>query len=295
MMVMVIRGKHKIYFAYDMCLKDYSRIKMFLCKKAIVALLVSTFLALWIILIYNKQDSERNFAIIPHFMLDSGKVDWFYSFIKNEYYNWWEPWRILLISPNHFHTHTKRIQTICESSNVNYKSTYINLSSKLNDLWIKCDKNWEIFSNWWGNLQTNEHGIWEHFQWINKYFPNSEILPIISPCFQISTIEDVLPILENLDWDILAIASVDFAHYQDEEQTLQHDEKSIETLKSMTLNQSEFIDWIDADCPVCLYLLQNLANKEWKKADLRYRDSSSTILNQNMWEENTSRIFMWYK
>jgi AmmeMemoRadiSam system protein B len=40
----------------------------------------------------------------------------------------------------------------------------------------------------------------------------------------------------------LVISSVDFAHYQNEEQTLQHDQKSIETLKSMTLNQSEFMD-----------------------------------------------------
>jgi AmmeMemoRadiSam system protein B len=40
----------------------------------------------------------------------------------------------------------------------------------------------------------------------------------------------------------LVIASVDFAHYQNEAQTLQHDQKSIEILKSMTLNQSEFID-----------------------------------------------------
>jgi hypothetical protein len=76
---------------------------------------------------------------------------------------------------------------------------------------------------------------------------------------------------------------------------LQHDQKSIETLKSMTLSQSEFIDWIDADCPVCLYLLQNLAKWHEKTPQLRYRDSSSTILNQDMWEENTSRIFMWYK
>jgi len=59
----------------------------------------------------------------------------------------------------------------------------------------------------------------------------------------------------------LVITSVDFAHYQHEEQTLQHDEKSIETLKSMTLNESEFINLVDADCPACLYLIQSLANK----------------------------------
>ncbi len=257
---------------------------------------------LWIILIlylifwlnWNKK-SEWNFAIIPHFMLDSEKVDKFYDFLKNEYYHNWEPEKIILISPNHFHSQTKEMLTICESADVNYKSTTESLSSELHNLWVKCDKNWEIFDVWWDIQKTNEHGIWEHFQWINKYFPDSEVLPIISPCFQFSAVEDVLPKLTNLNWNILVIASVDFAHYQNEQQTLQHDQKSIETLKSMTLSQSEFIDWIDADCPVCLYLLQNLANENWKNAELRYRDSSSTILYQDMLAENTSRIFMWYK
>ena len=228
-------------------------------------------------------------------MLDNEKVDQFYNFLKNEYYNGWEPEKIILISPNHFHTDTKEIQTICESANVNYKSTTESLSSELYNLWVKCDESWEIFDSWWNIQKTNEHWIWEHFQWINKYFPDSEVLPIISPCFQFSAVENVLQKLESLDWNILVIASVDFAHYQNEQQTLQHDQKSIETLKSMTLNQSEFIDWIDADCPVCLYLLQTLANQNWKKAELRYRDSSSTILWKDMKEENTSRLFIWYK
>lgn len=263
---------------------------------------ITWIILLWIILIlclifwlkWNKK-SEWNFAIIPHFMLDNEKVDKFYDFLKNGYYNGWEPEKIILISPNHFHSQTKEMLTICKSANVSYNSNTRNLSSELNDLWMKCDINEEIFEPWWDSLKTNEHGIWEHFQWINKYFPDSEVLPIISPCFQFSAVEDILPKLTNLNRNILVIASVDFAHYQNEQQTLQHDQKSIETLKSMTLNQSEFIDWIDADCPVCLYLLQNLANEKWKNAELRYRDSSSTILYQDMWAENTSRIFMWYK
>ena len=257
---------------------------------------------LWIILIlclffwlkWNKK-SEWNFAIIPHFMLDNGKVDQFYSFLKSEYYNWWEPEKIVLISPNHFHSQTKEIQTICESADVNYKSITEKLSSELHNLWIKCDENWDIFDAWWDIQKTNEHRIWEHFQWINKYFMDTEIIPIISPCFQPSAVKNILKFIDNLNWDTLFIASVDFAHYQPEQQTLQHDEKSIETLKSMTLNESEFIDWIDADCPTCLYLLQSLASKHSQKPELWWRDSSSTIMNQDMKEENTSRIFMRYK
>ena len=263
-------------------------------KTIIIILFVCLIFCLILSFKYNKKP-ERHFAIIPHFMLNNEKVDQFYNFIKNAYYYDNEPNTIVLISPNHFHTDEKEIKTICESSPVNYKSETVNLSSKLHKLWIKCDEKNKIFNSRWDNLQTNEHWIWEHFQRINKYFPNGEILPIISPCFQMSTVKDILPKIEGLNWNILVIASVDFAHYQDEQQTLQHDQKSIETLRNMVLNEAEFIDWIDADCPVCLYLVQSLASQNWQKPELRYRDSSSTILNQDMWEENTSRIFMWYK
>ena len=235
---------------------------------------------------------EQHFAIIPHFMLDSKKVDQFYNFLSNEY---WEPDTIILISPNHFHTNENEIKTICENSQVNYNSETVNLSAKLHKLWVQCDEENKIFSYRWNNLQTNEHGIGEHFQWINKYFSDTKIIPVISPCFQISGVKDILPIIENLDWNIFVIASVDFAHYQNEEQTLQHDEKSIETLKSMSLNELEFIESIDADCPACLYLIQSLAYIKWQNPELWWRDSSSTILWKDMWEENTSRIFMWYK
>lgn len=227
-------------------------------------------------------------------MLDNEKIDQFYKFLGNEYYSNWEPDKIVLISPNHFHFDEKEIKTVCESSLVNYKSETLNLSDKFHELWIKCDEKNEIFYSRWDSFQTNEHGIGEHFQWINKYFPNTEIIPLISPCFQLSAVKDILPRIENLDWNVLFIASVDFAHYQNEEQTLQHDQKSIETLKSMALDESEFIDWVDVDCPACLYMIRYLANQKWQKAELWYRDSSSTILWKDMWEENTSRVFMRY-
>ena len=271
-----------------MLLRNYWSKKIWIIMLIVVIIGLVFVLFLWL----RRNKSERNFAIIPHFMLNNKKVDQFYNFLSNEY---WKPDKIILISPNHFHTQEKDIKTICKNSLINYKSETMNLSAKLNDLWVKCDEENEIFNPRWNGLQINEHGIGEHFQWINKYFPDTEIIPLISPCFQISTVKEILPLIRSLNWNILVIASVDFAHYQNEEQTLQHDQKSIETLKSMTLNQSDFLESIDADCPACLYLLQNLASQNWKTAELRYRDSSSTIMNKDMWAENTSRIFMWYK
>lgn len=233
-------------------------------------------------------------------MLDSEKVNQFYNFLSNKYYGEQsktrtKPDKIILISPNHFHSETNIAKTICLSDKVNYKSKVIILNSDFTNLWIDCDKEENLFYYWWKNIKTSEHGIGEHFQWIEKHFPDSEVLPIIMPSFNYTNAESILPIFSEITGNILVIASVDFAHYQNEKQTLQHDQKSIETLKSMTLNQSDFINWIDADCPTCLYLLQNLANQKWKKSELRWRDSSSTILWKDMWEENTSRIFMRYK
>ena len=82
----------------------------------IILLSIILILCLVFWLKWNKK-SEWNFAIIPHFMLDNGKVDQFYNFLKTEYYLWWNPEKIVLISPNHFHTNTKEIQTICKTKN----------------------------------------------------------------------------------------------------------------------------------------------------------------------------------
>lgn len=137
-----------------------------------------------------------------------------------------------------------------------------------------------------------EHGIGEHLPRIEKYFPSSEIVPLSLPPH--------LPpqeALKNLPFPgkILVIASVDFAHYQPEAQTYQHDLKSIDFLKQGTGNFKDFVENIDADCPACLFLINHYAYQQGQKAFLRYRDSSSTIVGRDLGEENTSRIFMGYE
>ena len=267
-------------------------------KFILIIFLIFCVFVIWVTSFFNinKQQSERHFAIIPHFMLDSEKVDQFYQLIDSKYYsNWDKPDIILLISPNHFHAEENNIETICDSTILKYQSNYVNTSSKLSSLWVKCDNNEKIFYSRWETLQTYEHGIWEHFKYIEKYFSDSQVIPIITPSFKFSAVDNILPSIRHLKGNILVIASVDFAHYQPEKMTLENDERSIETLKSSTINKWEIANWIDADCPACLYLIQYLANEQWQKPELWWRDSSSTILWEDMWEENTSRIFMWYE
>lgn len=241
-----------------------------------------------------SKNPERHFAIIPHFMLNSEKVDNFYQLNKESYYKSQNPDYILLISPNHFHQNIKKPQTICKTSITNFKWKNALLSNLLISLWISCDDK-KIFYSRWESIKTNEHGIWEHFQRINTYFSWTQILPLIMPTHTFTNINSLTVNLKNLTWNILVIASVDFAHYQPETQTLQHDQQSIKILEEWDNKLSDFINNIDADCPTCLYTIQTLAKIKWQKAELRRRDSSSTILQQDMWKDNTSRIFMLYK
>lgn len=238
--------------------------------------------------------TEWHFAILPHFMLNSDKVNLFYDFLKTSYYSDTTPDKIVVISPNHFHPDIFQEQTICESSKVNYNTNSAFLSSELVKYWVNCDEEANVFYSRWNTIQTNEHWIWEHFQRINKYFTWTEILPMIMPSYKLEIVEDLQTKIKNLTWNILVLASVDFTHYLSEEITLAHDEKSIEILTSHTINKSDFSSNIDADCPTCLYLLQKLAHRQWQKANLRLRDSSSTILWKDMWKDNTSRIFIRY-
>jgi AmmeMemoRadiSam system protein B len=243
----------------------------------------------------NKNKSERHFAIIPHFMLDSEKVDLFYKYIDEDYYSWWWPNTIILISPNHFLWEEKKVKTICDSNYINYKKIYTNWSNILALMWVDCDDKEKIFYHRGWILQTDEHWIWEHFKYIQKYFSDSNIIPVVTPSFEFNAVDNIIPFIQNVSWDVLVIASVDFAHYQPEEQTLQHDEKSIEMIKKLVTDKWEIMQWIDADCPACIYLIQKLAVANLQSPDVWWRDSSSTILWQDMWNDNTSRIFMYYK
>ncbi len=268
--------------------------------KELLTILFVGFFFVWSLFLFspNQKGSEweRHFAILPHFMLDSEKVDQFYKYLNNYYYGSWNlPDKIILVSPNHFHSELKQPLTICKTSDVYYKSESINLSNDLNTLWIDCDNKENLFYSWGETIQTQEHGIWDHFQWINKYFKWTKVLPLIISSQDRFSIESIFEWIRWLTGKILVLTSVDFSHYQPEDITLEHDKKSIEILERWTLNKPWFLSWIDADCPACLYFTQFLANDKWQHAKLRYRDSSSTILGKDMSEENTSRIFMWYE
>lgn len=141
---------------------------------------------------------------------------------------------------------------------------------------------------------TKEHGIAEHFMWINKYFSSTKtIYPLILPSHRLNTTQQALSSIQQVKWTTLIIASVDFSHYLSEVLAYEHDQISIQTLQKGKGTQQE-IKELDADCPSCLYLINEIATNKQSAKQYR-RDSSSTILWKDMQSENTSRVFMYYE
>ncbi len=112
--------------------------------------------------IQEKSWTGVQVAIIPHHMLTRSKVDEFYQLLQREYPH---PDRIVILSPNHFNYGSTSIesiespQIICFRGTCTYGIPYPGYKF--------LPSSFPLFMS--GN--TGEHGLGEHFGFINTYFP----------------------------------------------------------------------------------------------------------------------------
>lgn len=222
-------------------------------------------------------------------MLDTTKVDEFYSLIHDKRYSEKNPDAIVLISPNHFFWQKWNIATSCSDWIMWYNTEKINSNQFKN---LPCEN--DVFKSVWDSTTISEHGLWEHFRRINKYFSGTKIYPIVASPKALDYTDSVISHIQKMKWNILVIASVDFTHYLPEDITYEHDQHSIQVLTSMTGTTYDFYN-LDVDCPSCLFIMNELWKISGQTGQFRYRDSSSTIAWKDLWEENTSRVFMYYE
>lgn len=240
-------------------------------------------------LFYPTKKTTFSLAVIPHFMIQSHKVDEFYAFLKEKYYQTTMPDRIILLSPNHFFPEQKKLEGLCKTEKLYYKNDAITWYA-LNTDDIVCT--WGVFYFRWEHKYIKDHGIWEHITWINKYFPNVQVVPLALPTHNMSISKSLAEKIALLQWNTFIIASVDFSHYKSEQEAKENDEISYATLS----NTGSFVKLksLDVDCPACLGVVYNLSEKTNQKIQQRYRDSSSTIVGYDLWKENTSRQFLYW-
>lgn len=259
-------------------------------NKKILSILMLIFVCSIFVLCFKTKYNFTNntyFAVVPHFSISESTVNYHYKLIKERYNLSGDDLNILIISPDHYKAWNNNIKLKNIDKNLCYKSQCIDVK------WIYL---WKDEKH--DNKYIKEHGWWEHFFYINKYFSGANLyLAKLEPrnFFNIKKILSKLSFLEK-KWDLLVLASVDFSHYVEEDWANLHDIKTKYTMNN-SINVNDYKN-IEVDCPACLYITNLWALEKWQYPNFIYRDSSSTINNQNLWFDNTSRqryLYGWNK
>lgn len=211
-------------------------------------------------------------AVLPHHLLVEVFIDDFYQHLQDEFP---DVRKIILMSPNHF----------------GYGSRYVQMSEK-------------------PRYFPKEHGIMVHIPFLEKYFPDAEILPIIlkfrTPREKLDAlVRDLSP---RVNEHTLVLASVDFTHYVGEKDALGNDARTIAWLESgrpvdfetiTALAQSIVIgkssdgdNAVAFDSPETLYVTLKLMEAQGARRFVLWkRTSSASLMKLDDPAQNTSHVF----
>jgi AmmeMemoRadiSam system protein B len=217
--------------------------------------------------------------VLPHHLLVEDEIDKVYSQIEDDIE------RVILISPNHFGVGFNSVQT---NSNNEF-------SEQIGVLHVENER------------FDMEHGIYSHYEFINKYFANVEIIPIIiKQGASLEILNELIASLSLLDLNnTLIIASIDFSHQIEELEALKSDNKIITWINNHdTVDYADIIGFqthyskdpnyeqVALDSPESFYVLFKLfENLGTTHINVLKRTSSSDILKFDEPSLNTSHIF----
>jgi len=229
----------------------------------------------------NKQDIVS--GVVPHHLLAKEIIEDFFQYISSQK----KIDTIILLSPDHFHVGTldddKAFITLDWKSGSG-KKEFENI--KIDSLLGKklADEN-KIALN--SSAIVYDHGITNLIPYIKKYFPETNILPILIPAD--ITKEQVEQLVKTIDentlLDTIVVASVDFSHYLPYRAADFHDEKSIRVLLNF---EEDNFDNIEVDCWQALYAARLFATLRHKAAPhIMAHKNSADFLNLGL-EETTS-------
>lgn len=227
-------------------------------------------------------------AIVPHHTLVEHEMEAFYSEIADP-----EARHVILISPNHYGFGFNYVQT--DEVRGPAADILVNQGVLIPES--------EDFDQ--------EHGIYVHMPFLEKYFPKAEVIPITvkvgTPQSVLDELIDGLTTYADSDGTYV-IASIDFSHYVTEEIALMNDERTKTWLMDWEERPSEFslADLAEVQSPIVAYnddsiaidsieslyvLLKLMERSGGRDFDFWKRTSTTTVLEMNDPDFNTSHIF----
>ena len=227
----------------------------------------------------NKQDIVS--GVVPHHLLAKDIMEDFFSYISSQE----KPKTIVILSPDHFQSgilmESNSFITIALEDD---KKEFNNL--KIDTLlWEKLLKENKMILN--NSAVIAEHGVTVLLPYIKKYFPETNILPILIPAD--ITKEQVEQLVKTIDenalLDTIVVASVDFSHYLPSQAADFHDTKSIRVLLNF---EEENFKNIEVDCWQALYAARLFAKLRQKDVPFIIAHKNSTDFINLESEETTS-------
>jgi poly-gamma-glutamate synthesis protein (capsule biosynthesis protein) len=213
----------------------------------------------------NKQDIVS--GVVPHHLLAKNIMEDFFSYVSSRE----KPKTIVILSPDHF-----------QSGILMESNSFITVGLVGDD---KEFNNLKIDTSLWGKLFKEnkmainnpaviaEHGVTTLLPYIKKYFPETNILPILIPAdITKERVEQLVRTIdENTLLNTIVVASVDFSHYLPSQAADFHDTKSIRVLLNF---EEENFKNIEVDCWQALYAVRLFAK-------LRQKETPHIIAHKN--------------
>ena len=260
-------------------------LKYYLIKKGFMKKYILVYLVLLILSITSETFSrdKLNIAsgVVPHHLLAKEIINDFFKYISSQ----GKPKTIVILSPDHFQSgiliESNSFITIALNPN---EKEFHNL--KIDTLlWKKLFKENKMILNSCAIIA--EHGVTVLLPYIKKYFPETNILPILIPAdITKEQIEQLVKIIdENTLLNTIVVASVDFSHYLPWQAANFHDLKSIRVLLNF---EEENFKNIEVDCWQALYAARLFAKLRQKEAPFIIAHKNSADFLKLDLEETTS-------
>lgn len=227
----------------------------------------------------TKQDIVS--GVVPHHLLAEEIIEDFFSYISSR----GKPETIVILSPDHFQS------GILMESNAFITISLEGDDEEFNNLKVDTLLSGKLFKENKMALNNSaviiEHGVTTLLPYIKKYFPETNILPILIPAD--ITKEQVEQLVKTIDenglLDTIVVASVDFSHYLPSLAADFHDTKSIRVLLNF---EEENFKNVEVDCWQALYAARLFAKLRQKESPhIIAHKNSADFLNLEL-EETTS-------
>ena len=234
-------------------------------------------------------------AVLPHHLITALELTRFYRGLSEVI----TPRVIVIMSPNHYEAGEANIQTC----NCSYKTfDGVDLRTSGEELGRLLGAGSAAGSVAMENADFEiEHGIYAHANFIKRFFPEAEILPVMikkeTPREELDRLVEYFEGEfgegdggEGLGKSVLFVASVDFAHYMTKEVSDGHDEVSFDAISQFDYDAYRNLE---LDSPGSIYVLSRLSEGGGaRQVDLIEHTNSQDYFYNRYLEETTSHLYI---